>query len=85
MQDTSYITSYCVIKNNAIFINGENQFQFNEASFSDFIKSAYKNYTNLLEKLSEEELDEQRELIVELKDKFQSLFLSIEELEKIQK
>ncbi|MEY5042486.1 MAG: hypothetical protein RLZZ414_2050 [Bacteroidota bacterium] len=55
-------------------------------SFADIqiIKSAYKNYTNLLEKLSEEELDEQRELIVELKDKFQSLFLSIEELEKIQ-
>ena len=44
MQDTSYITSYCVIKNNAVFINGENQFQFNEASFSDFIKSAYKNF-----------------------------------------
>ena len=55
-------------------------------SFADIqiIKSEYKNYTNLLEKLSEEELDEQRELIVELKDKFQSLFLSIEELDKIQ-
>jgi hypothetical protein len=55
-------------------------------SYADIqiIKSAYKNYTNAVEKLSEEELDEQRELIVELKDKFQSLFLSIEELEKIQ-
>lgn len=55
-------------------------------SYTDIqiIKSAYKSYNKILESLSEEELELQRDLIVELKDKFQSLFQSVEELEKIQ-
>jgi hypothetical protein len=48
------------------------------------IKNAYQNFNKILQGLSEEELDLQRDLIVELKDKFQSLFKSVEELEGIQ-
>lgn len=58
----------------------------NGVSYADFqtIKSAYKSYNAILDELSEDELDAERDLIVELKEKFQSLFLSVEELEKIQ-
>jgi hypothetical protein len=38
------ISHYCVIENNKVLINGIEEFNSNEEQFSDFIKSAYKNF-----------------------------------------
>lgn len=58
----------------------------NGITFEDIstIRNAFKEYKKLVDSISDDEVEEVRELIVELKDKFQSLFSSIQELEKIQ-
>ncbi len=44
MKKSLYITQYCHIQNNCIWINGEPIFQEGDSeNFSSFIKSAYKN------------------------------------------
>jgi hypothetical protein len=40
----NYISNYCTIENNTVSINGEKRFEMEAASFSEFIKGAYKNF-----------------------------------------
>lgn len=37
-----YISHYCRIENNTVYTNGELQFELKDVTFSEFIKSAYK-------------------------------------------
>ena len=37
-----YISHYCRIENNTVYSNGELQFELKDVTFSEFIKSAYK-------------------------------------------
>lgn len=44
MKANNYISNHCVIENNSVTINGEQQFELQDASFSEFTKAAYKNF-----------------------------------------
>jgi len=44
LQAKNYISSYCVIENNSIAVNGEKQFEIDNGSFSEFAKAAYKKF-----------------------------------------
>jgi hypothetical protein len=44
LQTNNYISNYCVIENNSVYINGEKQFELENASFGEFSKAAYKNF-----------------------------------------
>ena len=44
MQKEFYIQSYCHIKENAIFVNGDTAFKTDAEEFATFIKSAYKHF-----------------------------------------
>ncbi len=42
MKTETYISRYCQIENNAVFVDGVKLFEMNDVSFSEFIKNAYK-------------------------------------------
>lgn len=44
MKANNYISNYCVVENNSVTINGEQQFELQDGSFSEFTKAAYKNF-----------------------------------------
>lgn len=44
MKANNYISNYCVIENNSVIINGGQQFELQDSSFSQFTKAAYKNF-----------------------------------------
>jgi hypothetical protein len=44
LETQSYISKYCQIENNTVFIDGEKQFEKQEVLFSEFIKSVYKEF-----------------------------------------
>lgn len=44
MKANNYISNYCVIENNSVIINGGQQFELQDSSFSEFTKAAYKNF-----------------------------------------
>lgn len=44
MKANNYISNHCVIENNSVTINGEQQFELQDGSFSEFTKAAYKNF-----------------------------------------
>lgn len=44
MESNKYISQYCVIENNSVAINGEQKFELENGSFSEFAKAAYKHF-----------------------------------------
>ena len=44
MKKKTYINSYCKIKKNAIWLNGEKIFESKEIAFPEFAKEVYKNF-----------------------------------------
>lgn len=44
MEGSYKITNYCVIEDNAVFLNGTEQFTTEGLSFSEFAKAVYKNF-----------------------------------------
>lgn len=44
MHQKTYIQSYCSIKNNEIFLDGESVFKIESTNFADFSRQAYKNF-----------------------------------------
>lgn len=44
MKANNYISNYCVIENNSVTLNGEQQFELENVSFSEFTKAAYKHF-----------------------------------------
>ncbi|MDR6966085.1 hypothetical protein J2X31_000078 [Flavobacterium arsenatis] len=44
MKSNTYISNYCVIENNSVTVNGEKQFEWENTSFSEFAKMAYKHF-----------------------------------------
>ncbi len=44
METATYISKYCQIENNAVFVNGEKLFELENVGFSEFIKNAYKEF-----------------------------------------
>lgn len=44
MEANNYISSYCIIENNSVTINGEKQFELKDVPFAEFAKAAYKNF-----------------------------------------
>jgi hypothetical protein len=44
MIDTNFISSYCIIRNNKIFLNSENVYSYeNPLTYNDFIKTAFRS------------------------------------------
>lgn len=43
MESSSYISKYCVIEENSVFVNGQKLFESENVPFSEFAKAAYKN------------------------------------------
>ena len=44
MKTNTFISNYCVIKNDEIYLNGKKTFSAEGVPFSEFIKLSYKNY-----------------------------------------
>lgn len=44
MESGNYISKYCIIEENSIFANGQKLFGLEDVPFSEFAKSAYKNF-----------------------------------------
>jgi hypothetical protein len=44
LETATYISKYCQIENNAVFVNGEKLFELENVGFSEFIKNAYKEF-----------------------------------------
>lgn len=44
MEANNYISTYCIVENNSVIINGEKQFELKEVPFAEFAKAAYKNF-----------------------------------------
>jgi len=44
LSKANYISKYCQIENNAVFVNGEKLFELENIGFSEFIKNAYKEF-----------------------------------------
>ncbi|RAR71529.1 3-oxoacyl-ACP synthase [Flavobacterium aciduliphilum] len=44
MNTENYISKYCQIENNTVFVNGEKLFELKDVGFSEFIKNAYKEF-----------------------------------------
>ncbi len=44
MKANNYISNYCVIENNSVTLNGGQEFELQNGSFSEFVKAAYKNF-----------------------------------------
>lgn len=44
LEATNYISNYCVVENNSVTLNGGQQFELKDSSFSEFAKAAYKNF-----------------------------------------
>jgi hypothetical protein len=44
LSTATYISKYCQIENNTVFVNGEMLFELQNVGFSEFIKNAYKEF-----------------------------------------
>ncbi|MGH2664191.1 3-oxoacyl-ACP synthase [Flavobacterium sp.] len=44
LEESNYISNYCVIEENSVFANGQKLFELGNTSFSEFAKAAYKNF-----------------------------------------